>query len=235
MQILCLIPARSSSKGIKDKNIKLLNGKPLIAWTIEQAIKSKYDMKIIVSTDSEEYAKIAKEWGAEVPFLRPKDISQDLSTDIEFIKHATNWLVKYENYKPNIIIQLRPTSPLRKVVDIDKTLDIFIKNYDDYDSLRTVYEIDKTPYKMYQIDNNKLKPLLPDFNDLKEPFNCCRQIFPKTYLHNGYIDILKPTLLNKDMISGNKIYPYQMNSSDNIDLDTEYDRDNLETILKKNK
>ena len=195
MQILCLIPARSSSKGIKDKNIKLLNDKPLMAWTIEQAIKSKYDMKIIVSTDSEEYAKIAKEWGAEVPFLRPKDISQDLSTDIEFIKHSINWLEKYENYKPDIIIQLRPTSPLRKVEDIDKTLDIFIKNYDNYDSLRTVYEIDKTPFKMYKIEDDKLKPLLPNFNDLKEPFNCCRQIFPKTYLHNGYIDILNSRCL----------------------------------------
>lgn len=235
MQILCLIPARSGSKGIKDKNIKLLNDKPLIAWTIEQAIKSKYKMKIIVSTDSEEYAKVAKEWGAEVPFLRPKEISKDLSTDIEFIKHSINWLEEYENYKPDIIIQLRPTSPMRKVEDIDKTLEIFIKNYNDYDSLRTVYEIDKTPYKMYQIDDNKLKPLLPDFNNLKEPFNCCRQIFPKTYLHNGYIDILKPNLLNDDMISGNKIYPYQMSSCDNIDLDTEKDWNNLENILKKNK
>jgi CMP-N,N'-diacetyllegionaminic acid synthase len=223
MNILCLIPARSGSKGIKDKNIKLLNGKPLIAWTIEQAIKSKYKMKIVVSTDSEKYAKVAKEWGAEVPFIRPKEISQDLSTDIEFIKHAIEWLDKNEKYKPDIIIQLRPTSPLRKVEDIDKTLDIFIENYNKYDSLRSVYEIDKTPFKMYQINDNKLKPLLPKFEEIKEPFNCCRQIFPKTYLHNGYIDIMNPKLLNNNIISGNNIYPYIMSPSDNIDLDTDND------------
>ena len=89
MKILCLIPARSGSKGIKHKNIRNLSGKPLMAWSIEQAKNSKHSMRIIVTTDSEEYAKIARDYGAETPFLRPSKISQDLSTDLEFIKHIT--------------------------------------------------------------------------------------------------------------------------------------------------
>ena len=126
MKILCLIPARSGSKSLPHKNIKLLNNKPLLAYSIEQAKNSKYNMRIIVSTDSKEYSDIANKYGAETPFLRPKEISQDNSTDFEFIKHAIEWLKENENYYPDIILQLRPTQPDRKVSDIDKCLDIFI-------------------------------------------------------------------------------------------------------------
>ena len=106
MKILCIIPARSGSKGIKNKNIIDYNGKPLIAWSIEQAIKSKYNMKIIVSSDSDEYIEISKKYGAEAPFKRPLSISQDLSTDFECINHAVNWLNENEQYIPDIILQL---------------------------------------------------------------------------------------------------------------------------------
>jgi len=126
MIILCLIPARSGSKGIIDKNIKILNNKPLIAHTIEQAKNSNYyknnQMRIIVTTDSENYGNIAKEYGAEVPILRPIEIAQDLSTDLECIKHMVDYLKENENYIPDIILHLRPTQPRRKVEDIDKRL-----------------------------------------------------------------------------------------------------------------
>ena len=115
VKILCIIPARSGSKGIPDKNIKLFRGLPLLAWSIKQAEECKYKMRIIVSTDSTEYQKIAIKHGAEAPFLRPKSISGDLSTDYECIKHCVNWLKVNENYNPNIILQLRPTQPCRKV------------------------------------------------------------------------------------------------------------------------
>ena len=189
MNILCLIPARSGSKGIYNKNIKMLGDKPLIAWSIEGSKQSKYNMKIIVSTDSKEYAVIARKYGAETPFLRPKEISQDLSTDYEFIKHALEWLKNNESYIPDIILQLRPTQPFRKVKDIDNCIKLFIKNMDKYDSLRTVVPFEKSPYKMYTIDNNILTPLHKEIEGIKEPYNECRQKLPKTYLHNGYIDI----------------------------------------------
>ena len=234
MIILCLVPARSGSKGIIDKNIKILNNKPLLCHSIDQAKESKYyknkQMRIIVSTDSEKYANIAKEYGAEIPVLRPSEISQDLSTDFEFMKHMIDYLKENENYNPDIILQLRPTQPLRNVNDIDKCLDIFINNYEEYDSLRTVVPYEKSPFKMYEVKNNKLTPL---FNTLivnekiiDEPFNQCRQLLPQTYLHNGYIDILKPYLLNDGKISGDRIYPYIMNKEDTIDIDTYDDWNN---------
>ena len=231
MEILCLIPARSGSKSLIDKNIKLLNNIPLLAWSIKQAKASKYNMRIIVTTDSNEYASIANKYGAETPFLRPTEISQDNSTDFEFIKHAIEWLKENENYYPDIILQLRPTQPARKINDIDKCLDLFIENYDNIDSLRTVVEVEKTPYKMYTINKNKLIPMFNNFNGNIEPYNMGRQFLPKTYLHNGYIDILKPELINKGMISGENIYPYLMNKNDTIDIDTIEDWNNYSNSI----
>lgn len=227
IKILCLIPARSGSKGIPDKNIKILDGKPLMAHSIYQAEKSRFrdHMRIIVTTDSKKYATIAQAYGAECPFLRPSSISQDLSTDLEFMKHAVQWLSENENYNPDIILQLRPTQPRRKVEDIDNCLEKFIENLEDYDSLRTVVEFDKSPYKMYRIINdNDLVPLFNSVDSIKnEPFNQCRQFLPKTYLHNGYIDILKTSLLETNKISGDRILPYVMEKSDTIDIDNDDD------------
>jgi CMP-N-acetylneuraminic acid synthetase len=225
-KILCLIPARSGSKGLKDKNIRDFKGKPLIAHSILQAKECDFveSMRIIVTTDSKKYAEVAKKYGAEVPFIRPHDISQDMSTDLEFMKHAVHWLKENENYEADIILQLRPTQPLRKVEDINKTLSIFIENYANYDSLRTVIEFEKSPYKMYRINNNVLEPLFSSVDDItNEPYNQCRQKLPTTYLHNGYIDILKTSILQEDKISGSKILPYIMNKKDTIDIDTEED------------
>jgi N-acylneuraminate cytidylyltransferase len=225
IKILCIIPARSGSKGIQHKNIRDFKGKPLISWTIEQAQRCLYstNMRIIVSTDSQEYANIAKQYGAEVPFLRPSDISHDSSTDYEYISHAYDWLIKYENYYPDIILQLRPTQPCRKIETIEECLKIFIDNYKSYDSLRSVIETEKSPFKMYLKENNYLKPLFYQINDIKEPYNQCRQFIPRAFLHNGYIDILKPSILKNKTISGDKIYPFIMNKTDSIDIDTEED------------
>lgn len=228
MKILCIIPARSGSKGVPHKNIKEFNGYPLMVWSIMQAQKSKYfkEMRIIVSTDSLTYQKIAIKYGAESPFLRPEIISQDLSTDYECIKHCVDWFENNEKYYPDMILQLRPTQPCRKVGDIDKCLKIFINNFEKYDSLRSVIEIEKSPYKMYIIKNNenKLEPLFKDVKIGKEfimePFNQCRQKLPKAYLHNGYIDIIKTSILERGLISGDNIYPYVMDKNDTIDIDS---------------
>lgn len=223
LEILCIIPARSGSKGIIDKNIIDYNGKPLLSWSIIQAKNSKYKMRIIVSTDSEKYKKIAIEYGAEVPFLRPPEISQDLSTDFECINHCVKWLEKNENYKSDIILHLRPTSPNRSVTLIDDCLDNFIKNRSNYDSLRSVIPFDKSPFKMYKIANNHLLPLFRSIDNIYEPYNQARQILPQCYLHNGYVDILNTSILQYSTISGNKILPYVMNEEHNIDIDNPKD------------
>tara|TARA_B110000908_G_C10267203_1_gene465458 strand:- start:2351 stop:3052 length:702 start_codon:yes stop_codon:yes gene_type:complete len=232
MKILCLIPARSGSKGITNKNIKILKGKPLIAWSIEQAKNTTYYkqglMRIIVSTDSEKYKKVALKWGAEVPFLRPKKISLDSSTDIEFIKHALEWFQEKENYIPDYILHLRPTQPCRKDDLIDSCLNKFIGS--DYDSLRTVIPTMKTPYKMYIKKENELVPLFNNMNGITEPYNIGRQYLPKTYLHNGYVDIIKSKLIKKGKLSG-KIMAFLMGSNDNIDIDDENDWNKAEKKL----
>lgn len=220
VNILCIIPARSGSKGIKHKNIKLFNGKPLLAWSIIQAQQSSYDMRIIVSTDSEEYAAIAKQYGAEVPFLRPTNISQDLSTDFECIEHVVTWLYANEKYTSDIMLQLRPTQPLRKIKDINACLELFIKNRSTYDSLRTVVPFTKSPYKMYSVKNNVLVPLFKKINNINEPYNQCRQTLPETYLHNGYIDIFNTNIIKKGTISGDNILPFIMKQTDTIDIDS---------------
>ena len=223
--ILCIIPARSGSKSLSHKNIRELNGKPMLAWSIEQAKASQFasQMRVVVSTDSEEYAEIAREFGAEVPFLRPAEISGDLSTDHEFLSHAVSWFRENENYVPDIILQLRPTSPTRKVQDIDDCLNTFMQNIDNYDSLRSVIPFEKSPYKMYTADGNVLTPLFAEVNGIPEPYNQCRQVLPQCYLHNGYIDILKTSLLERGTISGENIYPFVMSPEDNVDIDTEKD------------
>jgi CMP-N,N'-diacetyllegionaminic acid synthase len=231
MEILCLIPARSGSKGIPNKNIRKLAGKPLLAWSIEQAKQSKHKMRIIVTTDSEEYCEIAKKYGAETPFLRPNEISQDLSTDLEFIKHSLGELKK-ENYNPDFIVQLRPTYPTREVNILDETIDIFIKERNKYDSLRTVIPFDKSPYKMYRIEDKELKPLFREVNGIKEPFNQCRQNLPNTYLHNGYIDILNTDIIENGGISGERIYPYLMTGDEYHDIDYEDDFKEVEKIIQ---
>ena len=223
IKILCIIPARSGSKGLPGKNIMNFKGKPMLTWSIEHAQKCKYanNIKIIVSTDIEKYAKIAREYGAETPFLRPKEISGDLSNDYECVKHCVDWLKNNENYESDIILHLRPTQPCREVVDIDKCLDIFLENRDRYDSLRTVIPFEKSPYKMYSIDtdHNLLKPLFNEINGIIEPYNEARQKLPQCYLHNGYIDILNSNIVNNGTISGNNILPYVMGCSDNVDID----------------
>lgn len=221
MKILALIPARSGSKGIPDKNIKKFNGKPLIYWSIKHAKESKYIDKIIVSTDSVKYADIAKNYGAEVPFLRPVSISQDLSTDYEFVEHCLNWLKNNDKYYPDIIVQLRPTYPNRNVELIDDIIKIFLNNYTNYDSLRTVVPFEKSAFKMYKINDNVLYPLFNKIDNILEPYNQCRQILPKCYLHNGYLDIFKSNIIfTKKSISGDKIYPYIMDMNKINDIDT---------------
>ncbi len=239
LQILCLIPARSGSKGIPHKNIKLFQGKPLLTWSIQQALRSKFKnkMKIIVSTDSEEYRKIALESGAEAPFLRPTEISLDHSTDVEMAQHAVNWLGIHENYHPDIILQLRPTYPMRKVSILDDCLDKFIEKIQTYDSLRTVVPLNKSPYKMYQIQNQVLVPYFESIKlesesyERKEPYNLGRQLLPDTFLHNGYIDIFKTQLVYQNLISGSKILPYVMPEEEVHDIDTLADWEKAEKLI----
>jgi len=235
MNIYFIIPARGGSKCIPKKNIKLFAGKPLLEWSIIQSKGSKYfntHSRVFVSTDSEEIQKISISCGAECPFLRPFEISQDLSTDYEFMDHFINFLKENKIKLPDLIVQMRPTYPTRKINIIDDIIEKFIENYDLYDSARTVIENEKTPYKMYNVYNNKLIPLFNKVNNIKEPYNQCRQILPKTYLHNGYLDIIKTeSFIHAKSITGDSIMSYIMNKDEIDDIDTLEDWKNAENKL----
>lgn len=224
-KILCIIPARSGSKAIPGKNVKLFRGKPLLVWSIEQALSCKYPLRVIVSTDSEEYATIARGAGAEVPFLRPAEISQDGSIDEELFVHALKWLQENEKYAPEILVHLRPTYPTRSVETLNRCIEKFLEVRDRYDSLRTVVPCEKTPYKMYRFypEENRIEPLFRSLEGVHEPFNNCRQNLPPTVAHNFSIDILKGSLPLKGTMSGERIYPFFMSATDFFDIDTPED------------
>tara|TARA_B100000767_G_scaffold260260_1_gene270739 strand:- start:1725 stop:2459 length:735 start_codon:yes stop_codon:yes gene_type:complete len=218
-EVLAIIPARGGSKGIKNKNITNLNGSSLISYSIKAAVESKLISRVICSTDSEIIAEEAIKYGAEVPFLRPDEISQDNSSDIEYFNHAIEWLKINESYRPKLLVQLRPTSPLRNLEMIDEAIQIMIKN-DSYDSLRAISQPDHTPYKMWKLVNrNEMKPLLKLIGN-KEPYNSNRQNLPEVYAQTGSIDITRPETLEKyKSMTGIKIYPFIMDERYFIDID----------------
>lgn len=218
MLIYSLITARSGSKGIKDKNIIDYNGYPLIYHSIKVSKECKLINRTFVSTDSEKYAQICKSYDAEVPFIRPSNIAQDLSTDIEVFEHFIEYLKNNNEKLPDIILHLRPTYPNRNLDLLNTCIETFIDNFNNYDSLRTVCAFDKCPQKMYYINNNTLIPYYKKYNDIIEPYNMPRQLFKTSYIHNGCIDLVKTnSLIEFKSMSGNKIYPYIMNDLDDID------------------
>jgi len=221
MNIVAIIPARSGSKSIKDKNIILYKNKPLIYHSIQIALKSKLVNRVIVSTDSIKYAKLSTKFGAEVPFLRPKIISKDSSNDSGWIFHSIDYLINKEKYYPDLIIHLRPTSPNREIKTFEKGIKWFLKNKDSSTSMRSVSIFSQPPQKLFQIK----KKFLTGFFNKKykgEYHSRPRQDYPKTYLPNGYIDILKTSyILKSKKIYGNKILSYV--TSPILDIDTKQD------------
>lgn len=219
MKILAIVLARGGSKGLKDKNILPLLGNPLIAYSIKAALDSRLINRVIVSTDSEKIADIARNYGAEVPFMRPAKFAKDLSTDMEVFTHALGWLEKNEDYIPDVIVQLRPTSPLRFLEDMDLCIEDFIAS--GADSLRSVTPAPCTPYKMWTIneDNRLMKPLLT-LKDVKEAYNEPRQRLPKVFLHVGVLDLIKTsTIKDKKSLTGKKILSYIIPNEFCTDID----------------
>lgn len=177
MQVTALIPARGGSKGIPRKNMVPLRGKPLVVHSIEQAQASQLIDRVIVTTDDEEIAETARRAGAEVPFMRPSEIAQDLSTDLEFMQHYIAWQEGADRKAmPDIIVQLRPTYPNRTPEFIDECIRDF--DLSTHTSLRTVVPIEKSPFKMYTLEpgGSVLTPLFESVDGLEQPYNACRQV-----------------------------------------------------------
>jgi len=219
MKIMALIPARSGSKSIPKKNIIDFGGHPLLAYSIAAARLSKYINRIIVSTDSEEYAQIARKYGAETPFLRPAEISGDKSLDIDFFRHALDWLEKNEGYVPDYIVELRPTTPLRETEVIDKAISEIMQD-SQATGLRSGHVHKDPGYKLFKKKGDYIEFFgREDFGENEEYHYYPRQSLPVTYsANNGYVDVIRPsTLKNTGMLLGKKIRAFITEKVDDLD------------------
>jgi len=230
--ILAIIPARGGSKGIPRKNIKPFAGYPLIAWSIAAGLQANSVSRVIVSTDDNEIAGFAREYGAEVPFMRPVEFAQDRSPDLPTFEHALKWLEDIEGYKPDFVVQLRPTSPLRPRDMIDSAVKILVEN-PDADSVRGVVPSGQNPFKMWRFNgyDKPMKPLL-DVEGIAEPYNAPRQILPSTYWQTGHIDVIRTTTITrKGSLTGDVVYPLTIDPRYTVDIDTPADWVKYETLV----
>ena len=219
-EVLAIIPARGGSKGIPRKNLRDFAGAPLIAYSIVAALQAELVTRVIVSTDDHEIAKVARDWGAEVPFMRPAQFAQDDTTDLPVFEHALQWLRENQDYHPEIVIQLRPTSPIRPVGLLDEAIKILIA-HPEADCVRGVVPSGQNPFKMWQIDREgQLEPLL-EVAGLREPYNAPRQALPLTYWQTGHIDAIRSTtILTKHSLTGDLILPLLIDPLYTVDIDT---------------
>ena len=231
MKILTIIPARGGSKGIKLKNLSKINGKPLVAFSIEHSLASKLINRTIVSTDNEEIAKVSEEYGAEIPIFRSKELAGDLILDLPVFEHMLTYLKEEENYEPEIVVHLRPTSPYRKAEWIDSAIKLLIENT-SADSIRSVSEPSHHPYRVFEIKNKYLFPLMQERHP--EPYLLRRQDLPDMYYYNCVIDVTKPsTIFNKKSMTGDKMLPYIMKPEDSLDIDKPMDLEFAKYFLKR--
>jgi N-acylneuraminate cytidylyltransferase len=219
--VLALVPARGGSKSVPRKNLRVVAGKPLIAHSVDHARKSSTVTRVIVTTDDQEIAEVGRAAGAEVPFMRPAEFAQDLSTDYEFVRHALEWLRENEGYVPELVVQLRPTTPVRDVRLIDRAVEA-IRAKPEADSLRAVVGACFTPYKMWHLGaDGFLVPLLA-LDGMAECYNQPRQILPDVYQQDGFLDIVRPRTVFAGSITGQKILPLFIDR-ESIDIDYEHE------------
>lgn len=231
-EVLAIIPARGGSKGIPRKNIKLFAGYPLIAYSIEAGLRANQVTRVIVSTDDEEIAAVARQYGAQVPFLRPPELAQDDTRDLPVFQQALAWLEEFEDYKAEIVVQLRPTSPIRPRNCVDDAISLLLE-HPDADSVRGVVPSGQNPHKMWRIDpgSGMMTPLLK-VEGIDEPFNAPRQLLPQIYWQTGHIDAIRASVITqKNSMSGSRIFPLILDSKYTVDIDTPFDWKRYEWLV----
>ena len=232
-EVLAVIPARGGSKSIPRKNILPFAGHPLMAYSIAAALQSDLVTRTIVSTDDEEIAAAAREYGAEVPFLRPPEHAQDATPDLPVFIHAVEWFLETEGYLPEMVVQLRPTTPVRPPGCVDKGIKL-LRSRPDADSLRAVVPSGQNPHKMWRInESGEMSPLL-QVDEIPEPYNAPRQKLPPTYWQTGHLDIMRPaTLLEKDSMTGDVILSLVLDPAYTVDIDTANDWNQAEWLIRQ--
>lgn len=240
VEVLGIILARGGSKSIPKKSIAPCAGKPLMYYTIEAAKRTKNITRLIVSTDDEEMADIAQSLGVEVPFMRPKELAEDLTPDLPVFEYVLAELKSREGYVPDVVAHLRPTTPLKKTSDIDKGIELLLI-HPEAQSVRSVCEPMHTPFKMYTIieETGMLEPLLKKafsevFEKYPEAYNMPRQLLPKVWRHSGYVDVIRSEVITElYSMSGTHILPFLFEQWRDIDIDSQIEIAVAEQIIEK--
>lgn len=230
LNVLAVITARGGSKGLPGKNIKDLNGKPLIAWSIEECKKSKYITDLIVSTDDAEIAEVAKTWGGEVPFLRPAELAEDSTPHLPVMQHATDFMEQQKGTQYDYVVIIQPTSPFRKAEYIDNLIDVIIE--EGATSGVTVFEIEGKwhPIKMKRMKGN----FIEDYCVPEAKSGVRRQEYERVYKRSSDVFITdREFLMEKDEIYTDKMVGYIVSSERAIDIDTIEDWKRAEEIAKR--
>jgi N-acylneuraminate cytidylyltransferase len=206
-EVLALIPARGGSKSVPRKNLLPVAGRPLIAYSILHAQACPAITRIIVSTDDDEIAEVARSYGAEVPFKRPAEAASDTATDFQVFHHALTWLLLHEGYLPELVVHLRPTGPVREAAHIERAVQLML-NSPEADALRSVGTAEQTPYKMWRMEDSFLRPLI-ELPGYPEAHSMPRQKLPVAYWQNGYVDIVRPrTITELESMTGQVVLPF---------------------------
>lgn len=219
-EVLAIVPARGGSKSIPRKNTQPFLGHPLLAFSLAAGLQAKSVSRVIVSTDDEAIADLARLYGAEIPFLRPAELAQDDTPDLPVFEHALRWLGAEEKYKPDIVVQLRPTSPLRPPDLVDRAIATLMQNR-SADSVRGVVPSGQNPHKMWRISRDgSMEPILK-VKGVEDPYNAPRQHLPATYWQTGHIDAIRTsTIVKKHSMTGENVWPVLIDPSYTVDIDT---------------
>ncbi len=231
-EVLAIIPARGGSKGIPGKNIREFAGFPLVVYSIAAGRQARTVTRVIVSTDSEEIAAVSRQYGAETPFLRPAEYAQDNTLDLPVFRHALEWLAQHEHYHPDVVVQLRPTSPIRPRGCVDDAVNLLLDR-PEADSVRGVVPAGQNPFKMWRVDpaTGQMRPLLA-VDGVAEPYNAPRQVLPPVHWQTGHIDAIRPdTILKKNSMSGEVILSLLIDPRFTVDIDMPADWPKYERLV----
>jgi len=232
-EVLAIIPARGGSKGIPRKNIRDFAGHPLLAYSIAAGLQAETVTRTIVSTEDEEIASVARSYGAQVPFLRPAELAEDDTTDLPVFQHALAWLQEHERYWPEVVVQLRPTSPLRPPDLVDQAVRT-LSAHRDADSVRGVVPAGQNPHKMWRLASpgSPMTPLL-EVVGISEPYNAPRQSLPGIFWQTGHVDAIRPaTIQSKGSMTGNTVYPLIIDPRYTVDIDNLPDWTRYEAVVQ---
>ena len=234
MKVLAVIGARAESKGIRNKNIKLLAGRPLMAWVIETAIKSKYIDRVAVSTDSVQYIEIAKECGAEAPFLRPAELATDSSLEFDYVKHAVSWY-KNHDFKPDIVVRLQATNPLQLPEDVDACVEKLMEDPNAHASM-VIAQARQNPQKAVKIvkddyGDEVLVSYITESVDGLAPSN--RQSHDKAYFRANIVATRVEALYRLNSQIGNRVKFHVIPQERGLDIDSAIDFEIAEILIKK--